>query len=190
MKDILRSLRNKNNYSQSAVASYLEISRQMYNKYENGSSEPSLKNIKKLCELYKVSADVFFQKKKDDEIQTDLYKENTESSSAIYVASPSVTYRSSVELSENKPGLFDELVKILPHLRLNEQISLMSKLSALIENEICVKESSSEKLAIKQKKIKKIPDYEYNKYLKSDESKKINKSSLANIREILKNDVW
>ena len=42
MKELLRSLRNKNNYSQSAVAEYLEISRQMYNKYENGTAEPSL----------------------------------------------------------------------------------------------------------------------------------------------------
>ena len=48
MKELLRSLRNQNNYSQSAVAEYLEISRQMYNKYESGMAEPSLKNIKKL----------------------------------------------------------------------------------------------------------------------------------------------
>ncbi|MCR4899486.1 MAG: helix-turn-helix transcriptional regulator, partial [Treponema sp.] len=40
MKDILRSLRIENNYSQSAVASYLDISRQMYNKYEMGNAEP------------------------------------------------------------------------------------------------------------------------------------------------------
>ena len=57
MQEILRSLRTENNYSQSAVADYLNISRQMYNKYENGLTEPSLKNIKKLCELYNVSAD-------------------------------------------------------------------------------------------------------------------------------------
>lgn len=61
MQEILRSLRTENNYSQSAVAAYLDISRQMYNKYESGTAEPSLKNIKKLCALYKVSADVFFE---------------------------------------------------------------------------------------------------------------------------------
>ena len=44
MKEILRSLRNKNNYSQSAVAEYLEISRQMYNKYESGTAERRTSN--------------------------------------------------------------------------------------------------------------------------------------------------
>lgn len=41
MQEILRSLRTENNYSQRAVANYLNISRQMYNKYENGLAEPS-----------------------------------------------------------------------------------------------------------------------------------------------------
>ena len=92
MKEILRSLRIKNNYSQIAVAEYLEISRQMYNKYENGTAEPSLKNIKKLCELYKVSADVLLEniQKNDNKIS---YSYSSESSN-MSVASPSVSYGS------------------------------------------------------------------------------------------------
>lgn len=186
MKEILRSLRNENNYSQSAVASYLEISRQMYNKYENGSAEPSVKNIKKLCELYKVSADVFFQEKPEK----DLYSNKSESSSNFYVASPTVTYGSSSILSKNNSSLFDELVNFLPKLKLTEQVTLMTKLAILIEKQTFAQGTSIGEPVIKPKKLKKIPDAEYNNYLNSDESRQVSKSSLANIREILKDDEW
>ena len=170
MKEILRTLRNENNYSQSAVASYLEISRQMYNKYENGTAEPSLKNIKKLCELYKVSADVFFQ---------------NESVSGFYVASPAAHYGPSSQHA-NQNNLLAELIKLLPLLQLSEQISLMSKLARIIENQTSIRNNP----AIKTKKIKKIPDTNYNNYLNSSEAKKIRNTSLASIREMLKNDEW
>ena len=79
MKELLRSLRNKNNYSQSAVAEYLEISRQMYNKYENGTAEPSLKNIKKICldpENERVSGtnDLFIHQFRDARPQSSGYQ--------------------------------------------------------------------------------------------------------------------
>lgn len=104
MKEILRSLRTAHNYSQSAVASYLNISRQMYNKYENGSAEPSLKNIKKLCDLYKIPADVFLRSELDIEekfSKSDLYSFNYDSE--LHIASPSVVYSPSkyFETKEN-----------------------------------------------------------------------------------------
>ena len=169
MKEILRTLRNEKNYSQSAVASYLNISRQMYNKYENGIAEPSLKNIKKLCELYKVSADVFFQSKLEKE--SELYSYESENLSDFYVASPSANYGPSLPQA-------DKIIFL--------QISLMSRLAKIIENQTCVQNSP----AIKTKKIKKIPDSNYNNYLNSIEAKKIRNASLATIREILKNDEW
>ena len=183
MKEILRTLRNEKNYSQSAVASYLNISRQMYNKYENGIAEPSLKNIKKLCELYKVSADVFFQSKLEKE--SELYSYESENLSDFYVASPSANYGPSLPQAD-KNNLFAELIKLLPLLKLSEQISLMSRLAKIIENQTCVQNSP----AIKTKKIKKMPDSNYNNYLNSIEAKKIRNASLATIREILKNDEW
>ena len=183
MKEILRSLRNKNNYSQSAVAAYLEISRQMYNKYESGTAVPSLKNIKKLCELYKVSADVFLSNiKKEDTVS---YSYNSESSSCMSVASPTVPYGSSPEKSNSK-NLLSELIKLIPLLQLNEQISLMSRLASIIEKQTCTTEQPS----IKTKKKKKIPDAAYNQYLNNEELQKLHQSSLATIREILKNDEW
>ncbi len=177
MKELLRSLRNQNNYSQSAVADYLEISRQMYNKYETGTAEPSLKNIKKLCELYKVSADLFLGNTQKDDKKV-FY---SEASSCMSVASPAVPYGKS-----NSKNLLAELISLLPLLQLSEQISLMSRLATIIEKQTCKPETP----AIKTKKMKKIPDAAYNQYLNNAESQQIRQSSLAAIREILKNDEW
>ena len=132
MKDILRSLRNENNYSQSAVASYLNISRQMYNKYENGLAEPSLKNIKKLCELYKVSADIFFKNLKVDE--DNPYSYESHSSEELYVAEPEISYGVNNNQGNTK-NLLTELINLIPLLQLNEQISLMSRLASIIEKQ-------------------------------------------------------
>ena len=54
MKESLKALREKNNYSQATVAKYLGISRQMYIKYESGEAEPPVKVIVALSKLYKV----------------------------------------------------------------------------------------------------------------------------------------
>ena len=183
MKEILRTLRNEKNYSQSAVASYLEISRQMYNKYEKGTSEPSLKNIKKLCELYKVSADVFFQN--ELEKKSELYSYESENLSGMSVASPAPYYGPSSPHAD-KNNLLAELIKLLPFLQLSEQISLMSRLARIIENQTSVQNNP----VIKTKKIKKIPDANYNNYLNSAEIQRIRNASLASIREMLKNDEW
>ena len=71
-------------------------------------------------------------------------------------------------------------------LKLTEQISLMSRLASIIEKQTF----ASDKAGIKTKKIKKIPDADYNRYLNADEAKAMRNASLANIREILKNDEW
>jgi transcriptional regulator with XRE-family HTH domain len=183
MKEVLRSLRNQNNYSQSAVAEYLKISRQMYNKYEKGTAEPSLKNIKKLCELYKVSADVFLNNiQKNENKVSYLYTSET---SSLKVASPAVPYGKSPE-TVNSKNLLAELIRLIPLLHLNEQISLMSRLATIIENQTRIQEAP----VIKTKKMKKIPDAAYNQYFNNSEQRKIRQSSLAAIREILKNDEW
>lgn len=185
MKEILRSLRNENNFSQTAVASYLEISRQMYNKYETGIAEPSLKNIKKLCDLYKVSADVFLNDLKSDSQESTPYTYHLRSSSEMEVATPAVTYGESTE--QNTTGnLLTEISQLIPLLHFSEQISLLSSLVSIIEQQSHTKNQP----VLKTKKIKKIPDAEYNGYLYSEEVTKIRNTSLANIREILKNDEW
>lgn len=127
----------------------------MYNKYESGTAEPSLKNIKKLCELYKVSADVFLSTLNKDENKV-TYSYDFESS-YMSVASSAVSYGESPEKSNSKK-LLAELIRLIPLLQLNEQISLMSRLAAIIEKQTCCPDIPT----IKTKKMKKIPDATYN----------------------------
>ena len=184
MKEILSSLRIKNNYSQSAVASYLDVSRQMYIKYENDTAEPPLKIIRKLCELYKVSADVFVNNDKAASSKDVLYELNEDEYGKLSVASPAVSYGASV--TEENGGLLSELMRMLPLLKLNEKLSLLSHLALNIEKQTMQPEPS----VIKTKKIKKIPDAQYCSYIDSAENRKIREAGLAAVREILKNDEW
>ena len=185
MKEILRTLRNKHNYSQSAVASYLEISRQMYNKYETGLAEPSLKNIKKLCELYKVSSDIFLNNLKSDNKVSTPYDYDSVSYSESYVSSPTIPYGNTTN-QDNSKKITDEIIKLIPLLNLHDQISLMAELASIIEKQ----SNQQDAPVLKTKKIKEIPDKEYNKYLTSEEAMRIRKASLSSIREILINDEW
>ena len=61
MKETIKKLREQNNYSQSALAEILCISRQMYVKYENGDVDPPVKIITRLCSLYNVSYDFIIE---------------------------------------------------------------------------------------------------------------------------------
>lgn len=54
----LKLLRAQKKLSQSQVAEFIGVSRQMYIKYENGETELAASSITKLCELYNVSADI------------------------------------------------------------------------------------------------------------------------------------
>lgn len=47
---IIRSLRNKKGYTQTQVANKLGIGERMYNKYENGKSQMTLKTLLKVFE--------------------------------------------------------------------------------------------------------------------------------------------
>lgn len=58
MKETLKALREKFNYSQNSVARFLGISRQMYIKYESGDVEPPVKVVAALSGLYKVPYEV------------------------------------------------------------------------------------------------------------------------------------
>lgn len=53
----LINLRKIKGYTQSDIAEILNISRSTLSKYETGSLIPSVKNLKKLAKLYKVSLD-------------------------------------------------------------------------------------------------------------------------------------
>lgn len=52
----LKTARKKAGYSQEQVADIINTSRSNISKYETGALEPNLETLKKLCELYNVSA--------------------------------------------------------------------------------------------------------------------------------------
>lgn len=97
MKESIKNLREKHNYSQSYLATYLEVSRQMYIKYESGEVEPPVHIVVKLAKLYKVSYDTIIDDKLSTSKNSVSYKishqtENTEKEvsapAALYSANP------------------------------------------------------------------------------------------------------
>ncbi len=57
LKEILKEERRKHGYTQQQIADKLCIARGSYTKYETGDNTPTLENLIKLAELYKVSLD-------------------------------------------------------------------------------------------------------------------------------------
>ena len=57
MKERLKELRLERGLTQKQVADYLGISDRGYGYYEAGRREPSIECLKKLCDLFEVSAD-------------------------------------------------------------------------------------------------------------------------------------
>ena len=53
----LKELRIEKGLSQREVSSALGMTRNAFTNYENGYSEPSLDNLKKICQFFDVSAD-------------------------------------------------------------------------------------------------------------------------------------
>ena len=114
MKESLKALREKNNYSQATVAKYLGISRQMYIKYESGEAEPPVKVIVALSKLYKVD----YAQIIDNAAGSHIAKENIYYKSKISgnfcVASPSVAYGSSSPVVMNNN--FELIKTIIPYM--------------------------------------------------------------------------
>ena len=63
MKEILKYLRQTNNLTQAQIAEKLNLSRQSYIKYENGSVIPDRKIVEQLSRIYRVSVDFILQNK-------------------------------------------------------------------------------------------------------------------------------
>lgn len=57
LNEIIRDLREDNDYKQSDVAKVLGISQQVYSRYELGINEMPQRHIITLCKFYNVSAD-------------------------------------------------------------------------------------------------------------------------------------
>lgn len=91
MKETLLYLRELNHYSQSYVAKYLGISRQMYSKYENGEVDAGVKSVVALSRLYKVPYDVIIENKLSEKDSV-TYKIKSDFNYDLSLASPSAVY--------------------------------------------------------------------------------------------------
>ena len=63
--EIIKALREDNNYRQKDIAELLKIKQQQYSVYENGKQELPTRHIKVLCKFYGVSADYILDLPKD-----------------------------------------------------------------------------------------------------------------------------
>ena len=119
MKESIKNLREKHNYSQSYLATYLEVSRQMYIKYESGEVEPPVHIVVKLAKLYKVSYDTIIDDKLSTSKNSVSYKINHQTQSTEKeVSSPAAFY------SANPYNL--QLENLITSIKLLPQTSLVS----------------------------------------------------------------
>lgn len=140
MKETLLYLRELNHYSQSFIAKYLNISRQMYAKYENGDVDPGIKSVIALCKLYKVPYDVILENKiadKENPLNNSSdsfeYRVQQDFGNQLFVASPMPSYTSSQSKSENSNYYYKTMVSYIPRLSYTESLSLLQKLAHKIE---------------------------------------------------------
>lgn len=108
MNEILKKLRTLHNFSQSYVAEYLKISRQMYIKYESGEVEPSVKVVTDLCHLYKVSYDTILG-------EQDFTQEKSDESEGLYSALQSKAINQIKELSDF------QIISVLAYMKLLDE---------------------------------------------------------------------
>lgn len=135
MKETLLYLRELNNYSQNFVASYLNISRQMYSKYENGDVDPGVKSVIALCKLYKVSYDVILENKFNNTAESEKqnsfsYRIKQEFGRDLEVATPAPVYSAN---RENNNYYYQKMLSYLPHLTYTQALDMLQKLARKIE---------------------------------------------------------
>ncbi len=69
--DKLKKARKDAKLSQEEVAEKINTSRSNISKYETGFLEPNIDTLKKLCELYKISADELLEINNDNNNKTE-----------------------------------------------------------------------------------------------------------------------
>ena len=160
MNEKLKELREKRGLSQAEVALEIGVSRQMYNKYERGDTEPSLSSIKALCKLYAVSYEELLDSSEKEKSSL-TYKIN-ESYGSQMVASPGEKYgiSSSAFGTEN---YFVQIMNLLPHLLLSEKSRLLTAVSQSITEDVEAqnKTRKSQAMKVNQKDVYFPTDEEY-----------------------------
>lgn len=140
MKESIKNLREKHNYSQSYLATYLEVSRQMYIKYESGEVEPPVRVIVALAKLYKVSYDTIIDDKLSSSKNSVSYKINHQTEhTEKAVSSPAVLYSAN--------PYYSQLENLIAAIKLLPQNSLASVAAF-------VKMLQTEQITAKTKEVK------------------------------------
>lgn len=147
----LKELREKRGLSQAAVADFIGISRQMYNKYENGEVEPSLKAVKSLCELYNITYQELL-----GETQIDFSEQKQSSYNKIddgtkEVASPTPAYG----VNYGTTNVLAQIMELLPKLLYSEKAKLLTTVAQSMSNDV-----EAGRLAQRKRKEPRVPTYE------------------------------
>lgn len=156
MKETLKNLREQNNYSQAIIAKYLNISRQMYIKYESGEAEPPVRVIKQLSFLYKVT----YAQIIDNSFDEQNYEAQKKATKEMVVSEATPAYGAAV----SQGNYFDLAQSLLSKLNIFEQLKLLSQLADLIGKNGVNK--------IVEKKSKTSPEYHPLKTMSKDELNK------------------
>lgn len=129
MKETLKALREKFNYSQNSVAQFLGVSRQMYIKYESGEVEPPVKVVAALAGLYKVPYEVLIDNKMVNhggENSEKAVEYKIHEQTALSVADSGAEYSASNMYFDTIVGMFKKLVFV-------EQVKVFAELAGEIQ---------------------------------------------------------
>ena len=169
----LKEFREKRGLTQAAVADFIGISRQMYNKYENGEVEPSVKAVKALCTLYAVSYEELLGKADSSEkeavysIPGDFSGMCVSSPEPVYGAGGGI-YGTANGTSQGVYGtanVLNQIMELLPRLLYAEKAKLLTTVAQSMSNDV-----EAGKLAAKVRPERlnhaepEVPDYETAKH--------------------------
>lgn len=165
MKESIKNLREQHNYSQSYLATYLGISRQMYIKYEAGEVAPPVRIVVALAKLYDVSYSIIIDDKVCSSKDSVSYKINNHTEKSV--ASAAVLY-SSNPYSSRLEALFSA-IKRLPQSSIEPVFAFVKMLQ-------------SEQISAKPKEVKSKKEF-FNLagkiYLDSDSVTEFREASLV-----------
>lgn len=164
MKNKLKELREKRGLSQAEVAQEIGVSRQMYNKYERGDTEPSLNSVKALCTLYAVSYEELLDS--GTEQKSSPTYTIKESFNNMHVSSPTSEYGASASAFGTE-NYFAQIIALLPHLLLSEKSRLLTAVSQSITEDVeaQTKGRKSQPMKVNQKDVHFPTAEEYKKGL-------------------------
>ena len=153
MNNTIKALREQNNYSQSAVAQFLGISRQMYIKYETGLVEPPVKIVSELAHFYHVTYDTIIDDSFGD--KKGIYENSEEQTLEVLDSAPQYTsgkktgttlaYDIQTRKTQPQSMYLKSIVEMLPKLIYKEQLMVLEMLSEIVRN------STAEKLMPEKK---------------------------------------